>query len=132
MGAGRVVPRRMSQKTHARTGALGTLTGGAARALRRARRRVHAKHLGHPLLGDDAYSPGNAAAARALAGRRASLAPAARAALDALARPALHARTLGFDHPAGGGRLHFEAAPPRDFRALAAALDALLGGGGGR
>ncbi|GBG00594.1 RNA pseudouridine synthase chloroplastic, partial [Raphidocelis subcapitata] len=104
--------------------------------------RVHAKHIGHPLLGDDAYSPGNAAAARALAGRRASLAPAARAALDALGRPALHALTLGFDHPLTGRRLHFEAPMPRDLERLAADLEALLapqtaphgeahGGGGG-
>ena len=92
--------------------------------------RVHARHLGHALLGDDAYGAGGAATARALAGRRASLAPALRAALEAFGRPALHALTLGFDHPATGERLHFEAAPPADFAALVAALEELLGGGG--
>jgi 23S rRNA pseudouridine1911/1915/1917 synthase len=94
----------------------------------RRRPRVHAKHIGHPLLADDAYSPGNAAAARALAGRRASLAPAARAALDALGRPALHAQTLGFDHPLTGKRLEFDSQLPPDFVALVEGLDQLLGG----
>jgi len=89
---------------------------------------VHAKHIGHPLLADDAYSPGNAASARTLAGRRTSLAPAARAALDALARPALHALTLGVDHPLTGERLHFESKLPRDLVALMERLDELLAG----
>ncbi|KAI8466220.1 MAG: RNA pseudouridine synthase [Monoraphidium minutum] len=107
------------------------LETGRTHQIRRALVAVHAKHLGHPLLGDDAYSPGNAAAARALAGRRTSLAPAVKAALDAFGRPALHALTLGFDHPLTGARLHFESQLPGDFSRLLEELEQLLGGGSG-
>lgn len=93
--------------------------------------RVHAKHIGHPLLADDTYSAGNAAAARALAGRRASLAPRLKAALDAFSRPALHALTLGFDHPVTGDRLQFESQLPGDFLQLLEELEQLLAQGGG-
>ena len=91
---------------------------------------MHAKHIGHPLLADDTYSSGAAAAARALAGRRASLAPQMKAALDAFSRPALHALTLGVDHPITGERLHFESQPPADFSRLLEELEQLLGQGG--
>jgi 23S rRNA pseudouridine1911/1915/1917 synthase len=35
---------------------------------------------------------------------------------------ALHATTLGFDHPRDGRRLEFESPPPRDFEQIVAAL----------
>lgn len=54
--------------------------------------RVHLKHLGHPLLGDELY------------GKRAGY-----------ARQMLHAWKLGFTHPATGRRMEFEAAIPQDF-----------------
>jgi 23S rRNA pseudouridine1911/1915/1917 synthase len=47
--------------------------------------RVHLRYLGHPVLGDDVYG----------------------AASELIARPALHAHTLAFDHPATGERLKF-------------------------
>ncbi|MBB5518323.1 RluA family pseudouridine synthase [Amphiplicatus metriothermophilus] len=84
--------------------------------------RVHMAHIGHPLIGDPVYGrgpglaglkPGDAAAERAIA------------ALAAFRRQALHARVLGFVHPATGEPLRFEAAPPADFAALVAALRAL-------
>eukprot|EP00887_Chlorella_sp_A99_P003203 scaffold9.g3203.t1 len=85
--------------------------------------RVHAKHLGHPLLGDETYGGGPAAAGAALGGRRgAGAAAAAAAAARALGRPALHARTLGFCHPASGLRLLFECELPADFEAALEAL----------
>jgi 23S rRNA pseudouridine1911/1915/1917 synthase len=46
-------------------------------------------------------------------------------ALDALGRPALHAQTLGFDHPATGDRLQFSSALPADFQAALAELRSL-------
>ena len=67
--------------------------------------RVHAKHLGTPLLGDGTY--GGDRALRARGGK----------VVAAMARPALHARTLGFDHPRTGDRLSFEREPPEDFLA---------------
>jgi 23S rRNA pseudouridine1911/1915/1917 synthase len=54
--------------------------------------RVHLKHLGHPLLGDEVY------------GRKGSF-----------ARQMLHAWKLGFVHPRTGNRLNFESPIPPDF-----------------
>jgi 23S rRNA pseudouridine1911/1915/1917 synthase len=57
--------------------------------------RVHMAHLGHPLVGDDLYG------GRAEAG---------------LARQALHAFRLAFDHPVTGAPLAFHAPLPHDLR----------------
>jgi RluA family pseudouridine synthase len=58
--------------------------------------RVHAYALGFPLLGDRLYSaPGT----------------------DLIARPALHALSLAFRHPASGEGVIFSAATPEDFQA---------------
>jgi len=54
--------------------------------------RVHLKHLGHPLLGDEVY------------GKRAGF-----------SRQMLHAWRLGFAHPRTGERLNFESPIPPDF-----------------
>ncbi len=64
--------------------------------------RVHAFALGFPLLGDTLYS-----------------APAT----DLIARPALHARSLTFRHPASGEHVLFTAPTPEDFQA---ALEKLI------
>lgn len=67
--------------------------------------RVHARHLGHPLVGDPVYGE---ARWRAL--------PAARARpLVKFARPALHAWKIAFAHPRTGERLEIVAPPPADF-----------------
>ena len=58
--------------------------------------RVHMRHLGHPLLGDEIY-------ARPSRQTRTS-------------RLMLHARRLGFTHPATGLRHTFEAPIPPEFR----------------
>lgn len=78
--------------------------------------RVHLASIGLPIVGDPVY------------GRRGGGSAAARGALG-LARPALHARVLGFDHPRSGERLRFAAEPPAD---LAAALEALAAREGAR
>jgi RluA family pseudouridine synthase len=57
--------------------------------------RVHAYALGYPLLGDALYS-----------------APET----DLIARPALHAYTLSFDHPFSNERVTFLAPYPADFK----------------
>ena len=85
--------------------------------------RVHAKHIGHPLFADDTYSSAAAAGSIVGAGKPARAA-AAQAALRALGRPALHAKTLGFVHPATGEQLEFDSELPPD---LAATLDTLRG-----
>ena len=75
--------------------------------------RVHLAALGHPVAGDPTYG-----------GRRrpGSERPEARAALEALTRPALHAARLAFTHPATGERLSFESPLPADLQTLLAAL----------
>jgi 23S rRNA pseudouridine1911/1915/1917 synthase len=77
--------------------------------------RVHLAHIGHPLLGDPVYGAGFRTKARRLG-------EPAQTALSALGRQALHAQTLGFEHPVTGEPLSFERDPPRDFLNLLAAL----------
>jgi 23S rRNA pseudouridine1911/1915/1917 synthase len=67
--------------------------------------RVHLSHAGHPLVGDRLYGGGAGAG------------PAAR-----FRRQALHAASLGFEHPLTAERLRFERPPPADFADLVAAL----------
>jgi 23S rRNA-/tRNA-specific pseudouridylate synthase len=57
--------------------------------------RVHAYALGYPLLGDTLYS-----------------APET----DIIARPALHAHSLSFNHPVSNERVSFTAPYPADFK----------------
>jgi 23S rRNA pseudouridine1911/1915/1917 synthase len=79
--------------------------------------RVHLAHGGHPLIGDSLYG---ARAGRALA-RSGPLG----ASVVAFPRQALHARLLGFDHPAGGGPLVFESPLPDDLMELKNFLERL-------
>ncbi len=71
---------------------LGTLVECTLHTGRTHQIRVHLKHLGHPLLGDDVY------------GKRAGF-----------PRQMLHAWRLGFTHPRTGERLNFESPIPPDF-----------------
>jgi 23S rRNA pseudouridine1911/1915/1917 synthase len=77
--------------------------------------RVHMAHIGHPLLGDDVYGSGFRSSVH-------KLSPAAREALNSLNRQALHATTLGFEHPVSGKPLHFESPAPADLDRLLSAL----------
>ncbi|KAG2435388.1 hypothetical protein HXX76_007460 [Chlamydomonas incerta] len=76
--------------------------------------RVHAKHIGHPLLGDDTYGGCGPAALSAVAKGGTPL-EQVKSCVEELGRPALHALTLGFSHPISGQRLAFEQPPPEDF-----------------
>ena len=73
--------------------------------------RVHLAHCGHALIGDPVY------------GGRRKLSPKAvgeggvKAAAD-FGRQALHAATLGFEHPVSGENLRFEADMPEDMQGL--------------
>ncbi|MDF2233406.1 RluA family pseudouridine synthase [Albimonas sp. CAU 1670] len=77
--------------------------------------RVHMSWLGCPLVGDATYGGRSRKAP-------ADLGEAAVEALTAFPRQALHAATLGFDHPVTGEPLRFEAPLPPDMQALADAL----------
>jgi 23S rRNA pseudouridine1911/1915/1917 synthase len=67
--------------------------------------RIHLAHLGHPIVGDAVYVATETGPAR----RRAA-APAP--------RQMLHARVLGFRHPATGADVRVESPLPEDFRAV--------------
>jgi 23S rRNA pseudouridine1911/1915/1917 synthase len=73
--------------------------------------RVHMAHIGHPLLGDDAYGPG-------FKTKAAHLSPAGRDALTALGRQALHAYLLTIEHPLTGKLLEFRSELPADLARL--------------
>lgn len=77
--------------------------------------RVHMAHAGHALVGDPVYGGRRKASASALP-------PGASDALAAFGRQALHAASLGFEHPVSGAALSFEAPLPGDMAALIAAL----------
>ena len=74
--------------------------------------RVHFAAMGCPLLGDATYGrPSRDGEIRAIG--------------KVLGRQALHARTLGFHHPATGKWMEFECPPPEDFEAALKALRSL-------
>ncbi len=77
--------------------------------------RVHLAHIGHPLLGDSVYGAG-------FKTKASRLSAAARLALEALGRQALHAATLGFEHPITGKALSFASPSPNDFLRVVKAL----------
>jgi 23S rRNA pseudouridine1911/1915/1917 synthase len=78
--------------------------------------RVHMGYAGHGLVGDQTYGGKRKLAEKAL-GAGANLG-------NAFPRQALHAATLGFDHPVTGERLEFAAELPGDMAVLIAALQA--------
>jgi 23S rRNA pseudouridine1911/1915/1917 synthase len=74
--------------------------------------RVHMTALGNPLVGDPVYGKPPALGRQ----RRPET-------LLAFGRQALHARLLGFDHPATGEHLRFEAGLPADLANLVRSLE---------
>jgi 23S rRNA pseudouridine1911/1915/1917 synthase len=77
--------------------------------------RVHLAHIGYPVVGDQVYG------GRLRPPKGAS--PALLAFLQKFKRQALHARTLGFEHPGKGTYVEFESPLPADFRELLALLE---------
>jgi 23S rRNA pseudouridine1911/1915/1917 synthase len=72
--------------------------------------RVHLASKGHPLVGDQTYGRGRAAA----------LPP-----LRDFPRQALHAQVIGFAHPASGEYLEFSSHLPRDITDLIKSLESI-------
>ena len=85
--------------------------------------RVHARHLGHPILGDATYDGLRLHAGPDVGTRRAFF----RNLFEAMLRQALHAHTLGFRHPATGEALDFESPLPADMRHVLERLRAVEG-----
>jgi 23S rRNA pseudouridine1911/1915/1917 synthase len=82
--------------------------------------RVHLSEAGHPLVGDRVYGG---------SGRLASVTdPQLKGLIKELDRQALHAKTLGFIHPATGDYLEFDTELPAD---MARIIDYLQGLGTG-
>lgn len=79
--------------------------------------RVHMAHAGHGLVGDPVYGGRRKPAARALNAQAAAM-------VAAFPRQALHAAILGFEHPATGETMRFEAPLPADFARLLEGLRA--------
>jgi 23S rRNA pseudouridine1911/1915/1917 synthase len=77
--------------------------------------RVHLSYAGHGLIGDPVYGAGRKLAQKALP-------PAGAEMAQRFGRQALHAASLGFDHPVSGEAMAFEAPLPGDIRALMHAL----------
>lgn len=77
--------------------------------------RVHMAALGLPLLADATYG-------------RTPRDPALKEIAQALGRQALHARRLGFRHPATGKWIEFNSDPPADFARALVALRAIAAG----
>ena len=76
--------------------------------------RVHLAYAGHGLLGDPTYG-GKRKMSEKLLGEAALLAME-------FPRQALHAATLGFEHPVTGERMEFSAPLPQDMADLVEAL----------
>jgi 23S rRNA pseudouridine1911/1915/1917 synthase len=73
-------------------------------------------HCGHALIGDPVYGGRRKLSAKAIG------APGV-AAVAEFSRQALHAATLGFEHPVTGENLSFAAPVPADFNNLMRALE---------
>ncbi len=73
--------------------------------------RVHLAHCGHSLIGDPVYGGRRKLSAK-------TFGEAGCAAATGFSRQALHAATLGFEHPVSGEVLQFAAEVPADMREL--------------
>jgi 23S rRNA pseudouridine1911/1915/1917 synthase len=78
--------------------------------------RVHFQSIGHPVFGDTAYGGDVLQQGPRTAQYRQFVADT----LALIPRQALHAASLGFEHPDTGARLYFEAELPADFAAALA------------
>jgi 23S rRNA pseudouridine1911/1915/1917 synthase len=78
--------------------------------------RVHLAYAGHGLVGDQTYGGKKRLSEKAL-GQGAEVG-------NSFPRQALHAASLGFDHPVTGERLEFSSPLPADMAGLIGALRA--------
>ena len=83
--------------------------------------RVHAKHIGHPMVADELYGTGEKLLLSSIKKKNFKLAKEAEEERPLLARQALHAFSVAFDYK--GKRLHLEAPLPKDLSACLKQLD---------
>ena len=72
--------------------------------------RIHAEHIGHPILGDSVYGGAHIRYGIKTARRKTFY----NNIFKIMPRQGLHARTLGFVHPHSGAELNFESPLPAD------------------
>ena len=89
--------------------------------------RVHMAWQGHPLFNDERYGGDRILKGTTFAKYRQFIENC----FALMPRHALHARLLGFEHPATHRRVTFESDLPADFRALLAKWDGYVGARGG-
>lgn len=80
--------------------------------------RIHLKHIGHPIICDEAYDGGVARCVERLTNTQHEL----KRAFQHYARPWLHARTLAFHHPGRNETASFSVPPPDDSRSVASLI----------
>ncbi len=85
--------------------------------------RVHARFIGHPILGDVTYGGDRIRSGPDTSHRRAFF----KNLFARMPRQALHAHTLGFTHPRTGEEMHFTAELPEDMRFVLEQLRRLEG-----
>lgn len=76
--------------------------------------RVHMAYLGHPIFGDERYGGKEIRKGTIYAKYKQFI----RNCFEICPRQALHAKTLGFQHPVNGNWLQFDSAIPEDMTAL--------------
>ncbi|TNE41136.1 MAG: RluA family pseudouridine synthase [Alphaproteobacteria bacterium] len=99
-------------------GAIATLVECRLETGRTHQIRVHMAQLGHTLIGDPLYGSQRKRAP-------ATLPEETRTQLEQFPRQALHARTLGFEHPSTGEFISFDSETPNDFKTLINSLRAI-------
>lgn len=80
--------------------------------------RVHLAHINHPVFGDPAYNGRHIVCGPGTPRQKAQV----QRLLHILPRQALHARTIGFIHPATLKKVEFQSALPADMQEVVAAL----------
>lgn len=76
--------------------------------------RVHFKYIGHPLFGDPEYGGDKILKGTTFTKYKQFV----QNCFDVLPRQALHAKSIGFDHPISGEQLHFESELPDDIKTV--------------
>lgn len=83
--------------------------------------RLHAKHIGHPIVADEVYGDGEKLLLSSIKKKNFKLSKSEEEERPLLARQALHAFSLTFEYK--GKELHFEAPLPKDLTATLKQLD---------
>ena len=76
--------------------------------------RVHMKHLGHPIFSDEKYGGDRIRKGVVFSKYKQFVENC----FKIMPRQALHAKSIGFIHPATGKEVHFESELPADFQTV--------------